>query len=82
MLQDDVVLTPLQFPTFGIWHPADLALLTKFDLDTHRSATASSSLSKSEGFAYEGRCSLANIAWWIYLSFAGVLCWHFLGRTR
>ena len=62
LLQDDVVLTPLQFSTFGTWHPADPALSKKLDMDIHRSATASSSLSKSEEFAYEGRCSLANIA--------------------
>ena len=31
---DDVVLTSLQFSKSGTWHPADPALLTKFDMDT------------------------------------------------
>ena len=36
LLQDDVVLTSLQFSKSGTWHPADPALLTKFDMDIHR----------------------------------------------
>ena len=61
LLEDDDVRTPLHLSTFGTWYLSDPALLTKFDIDMHRSAPASSSLSKSEESAYGGRFSLADI---------------------